>query len=163
MLAHHIAVDIPVCFADEDALAAVGRLAHNRLPGLAILDPQTYRLTVVGATDLLTLALPSYLHESPTLARVCDEEQAHRMVDGLVGQSLGDLLRVSRLEPVEILADATLVEVAWVLTRLRRTIALVRGAGPRHGGRVPVVTVDAVLAALFPRVAAGSGALARRR
>lgn len=160
MRASQIMQDLPVYFANEAAMVAIRQVAHDDLPGFVVIDPHTQWLTALSLMDLLGLLLPEYVRQSQAIALVYDEESADGLAQRAAGVSLGELLCAHDRRGAEVSADATLVEMAEMMTRLRSPILLVRGADPRHTLRqAPVVTAESVFKALL-RPVAGDGSQA---
>jgi CBS domain-containing protein len=129
-------------------------LAERRLPGLIVADREGHPHTVLPGSQVLRFVIPKYVQEDLTLARVVDEQHADQMCSKLRGTRVRDLLPSSPDEIPVVDEDATAVEIAAVMARMRSpVVAVVRGSKDRKGGEiVGAVTVSRLLGYLLPTV-----------
>jgi CBS domain-containing protein len=154
MRARDLAEAFPVVRLDEDALAATRMMTDQGLPGLVVVDEHGGPLVVLPASQVVRFALPEYVEEDPALARVYSEREADSFCKELVGRTVRDLMpgkqylpRRHRDRPV-VTADATMMEVASVMTRQHSPVVAVVDDDEQILG---VVTVHRLLGAALPR------------
>lgn len=136
---------LPTARPDDEVLSVARTVSRDRLPGLAVVDERGLVLACVSSVDLLRLALPRYLAEDPTLARVFAEPNADRICRGLSGRPILEALaEVAGRVPVAR-ADATIIELAELMARESCALVLVRTDDGRTLG---IVTANRLLAVL---------------
>jgi CBS domain-containing protein len=142
MRAGDLAAPFPSVRMDTPAIEAARLLAGQDLPGLVVVDAQDRPVTVLPGTQVLRLALPQYILDDPTLARVVDEAHADQFLRELADRTVRELLPSERRELPVVDPDATVLEVAALMARARSPLVAV--AGPDHvlDG---VITLDALL------------------
>lgn len=135
--------------ADEPALSAARLIAARGLPGIAVVDAGGRPVAVLPASQVLRFVVPDYVQEDPALARVMDEAGAEQLCgEWLAGERVGDLLPPSR-QRVELAAvdgDATVLECAAVMARLRSPLLVVVDDGRFRG----LLTASHLLEVLLP-------------
>ena len=139
--ADEIAEDFPVVGVDADAWQAVTLLAEQRLPGLVVTDPAGKPLSILPASQVVRILVPSYVQDDPSLAGVLSESMADRVADKLRGKTVRALLQDTAPELAVVNDDDTIVEVAAVMARLRCPLAAVM----RGGDLVGVITASRLL------------------
>ena len=145
MIASDLAQPVGLVRTTDTLLDAVRRLVAEALPGLAVVSDDGRPLAVLPASQVVGLAVPAYIKDDPSLARVVDEAAADRLVEGL-----GDLTVQSVLDDAEpdllgtVPHDATLLEVAALMARLHVPLLVVAGS---DGKALGTVTAQAVLGA----------------
>ena len=145
MIASDLAQPVGLVRTTDTLLDAIRRLVAEALPGLAVVSDDGRPLAVLPASQVVGLAVPTYIKDDPSLARVVDEAAADRHVEGL-----GDLTVQSVLDDAEpdqlgtVPHDATLLEAAELMARLRVPLLVV--AGP-DGHALGTITAQAVLGA----------------
>jgi CBS domain-containing protein len=145
VIASDLAQPVGLVRTTDTLLDAVRRLVAEALPGLAVVSDDGRPLAVLPASQVVGLAVPAYIKDDPSLARVVDEAAADRLVEGL-----GDLTVQSVLDDAEpdllgtVPHDATLLEVAALMTRLHVPLLVVAGS---DGKALGTVTAQAVLGA----------------
>ena len=79
--------------------------------------------------------VPGYVQEDPSLARVLDEAAADDCARELANHNVRELLpgKDRRVELAAVDADATVVECAAVMARLRSPLLVVLEGGRVHG------------------------------
>lgn len=145
MHAAEVAQDLPVVRIGESAMSAIRVVVAHGLPGLVITDETNRVVACVSAADLLRLVLPDYLRGRPCLSRVLGEDVADRIAARLVDVPLRQVVTECTGSVPEARSEATLVELAELMSRRGCTLALVRSDG---GGVSGVVTLHRLLEAL---------------
>jgi CBS domain-containing protein len=143
-----MAEDFPVIGLDADAFEAVTLLAEHRLPGLVVTGPGGRPHSILPASQVVRMLVPSYVQDDPSLAGVLSESMADRVADKLRGKAVRALIPKEPPELAVVNDDDTIVEVAAIMARLRCPLAAVL-AGDRLVG---VITASRLLQlALAPR------------
>jgi predicted transcriptional regulator len=146
--ADEIAEEFPIVGLESDAWEAVSQLAEARLPGLVVTDAEGKPVSILPASQVLRILVPSYVQDDPSLAGVLSESMADRVADKLRGKTVRALVPDDAPELAVVKDDDTIVEVAAVMARLRCPLAAVM-AGDRLVG---VITASRLLQlALAPR------------
>ncbi len=152
MRARELLEPFPVVHLDDDALDAVRTLTEQGLPGLVVVDDNG-PLVVLPASQVLRFALPEYVEEDPTLARLYGEDDADQFCRELSGRRVGELMpgkqylpKRDRDRPV-VDPDATLIEIATVMSRQHSPVVAVVDGGEVLG----VITVHRLLGAALPQ------------
>jgi len=103
---------------------------------------------VLPASQVLRFLVPRYVQEDASLAGVFDERTADRYAAKLSGQSVRDLLppKEKRTELARVDGDATVIECAAVMARLRSPLLVVADREVVHG----VLTASHLLEILLP-------------
>lgn len=142
MRAAHLASPFPTVGMETPAIEAARLLAGQHLPGLIVVDRAGMPATILPGTEVLRLALPSYLVDDPALARAVDEASADAALPDVGSATVAECLpREYRPLPV-VGPDATLLEIAALMARCRvPLVAVVRKGGPMLGA----ITLDALL------------------
>jgi CBS domain-containing protein len=150
--ARDLAQDLPTVGPDDDALGAARLVAGQRLPGIAVVGPDGQPVAVLPASQLLGAIVPGYIQEDPSLAGVVDEASADLCAQSLAGKRVRDLLPSSKhkVTLASIDGDATVVECAAVMARLRSPLLVVVDDGHVHG----LLTAAHLLQMLLDRPAA---------
>jgi CBS domain-containing protein len=150
MLARELAEEYPLVHGDDGALEAAELIAARRLPGVVVVDDAGRPVTVLPGPEVLRFLVPEYVQEDPSLARVFDEGTADRCAARLRERRVGELLppKDERRELPVVDGDATVVECAAVMARLRSPLLVVTDDGHVVG----VVTASHLLALLLPGV-----------
>jgi CBS domain-containing protein len=143
-----MAEDLPTVRLDDGALLAATLLAGRRLPGVVVLDEHGRPVAVLPASQVLRFLVPHYVQEDPSLAGVFDERTADRYAARLGEQRVGDLLPppAKRTELARVDGDATVIECAAVMARLRSPLLVVADRDQVHG----VLTASHLLEILLP-------------
>lgn len=132
MQARDIAIHVPTVTEHDPVAQAVRVMAVSRLPGLVVVDDHARPTLVLPGTQVLRLAVPGSYQEDPALVRTVDEDYADRFWLELADRTVGDCVPRPRAKPVTVRADATLLEVAALMSR-------------QHSPLVAVVDDDGVL------------------
>ena len=107
-------------------------------------------MAVLPASQFLRCVVPAYIQEDPSLARVFGEAEADTMcADGLTGRRVRDLLpgKGHRVELASVDGDATVVECAAEMARLRSPLLVVVDEGDQVRG---LLTASHLLEMLLP-------------
>ncbi|MFC9927792.1 CBS domain-containing protein [Streptomyces sp. NPDC127190] len=149
MRARDLAVEYETVGVDTDATAAARLMAEHRLPALLVLDAQGAPQAVLPASQMIKTLVPAYVLDDPTLAAVVDERHADRLCRALEGRTVRDCLSRSVPAPPVAEPDATALEVAALMARVRSPLVAVvdgDGAGRRLLG---VITASQLLERLL--------------
>jgi CBS domain-containing protein len=118
-------------------------LVSAGLPGLVV--DEGGRFLVIPASQVLRVALPTYVRDDPSLARVWDEASADALSASLatltVAELVGALDRPERAPDTAVDGDATVVEIAAVMSAAHVPLVAVVDAGSFLG----VVTVNGLV------------------
>lgn len=148
MKARELVQDLPTVTADDPAWDAARLIATHRLPGIAVVGVDGRPTAVLPAAEVLRSVVPAYIRDDPSLARVLDEASADRLcTDGLTAKRVGDLLRGPRVELAAVDEDATVVECAAEMARLRSPLLVVAGPDGHIRG---LITASHLLEVLLP-------------
>lgn len=143
MHAEEIAEEFPVVSIDSDALDAARLLAQHRLPGLVVTDEAGKPYAVLPASQVVRFIVPGYVQDDPSLAGVLSESMADRAAEKLGGKTVRDVLPEHLHDVPATEADATIIEVAALMARMRSPLVAVVKGGELHG----VITASRLLAA----------------
>jgi CBS domain-containing protein len=142
MRASDLAVEYPTVTMSTPAIEAARILAGGDLPGLIVVDEQGLPLLVLPGTQVLRLAVPSYIQDDPALARVIDEAAADVFVRELDGRTVQECLPVEPKEPPVVNGRATALEMSALMARTHSPLVAVTDEEGRLAG---VVTMHALL------------------
>jgi CBS domain-containing protein len=154
--ARELAEELPTVGPDDAAWDAARLIAAHRLPGIAVVGPDGRPIAVLPATQVLRWVVPSYIQDDPSLARVFGEAEADRLCEGLTGKQVRDLLPAKghRVELASVDGDATVVECAAEMARLRSPLLVVVDSGGHVHG---LLTASHLLEKLLPEKGPGEG------
>lgn len=145
MIAAQLAQRVGLVLPSDSVLDAARRLVAESLPGLAVVSAEGRPLAVLPASQILGLAVPTYIKDDPSLAGVVDEESADRLTDRLATLTVQDVLDDVEPDLLGTVAhDATLLEVAALMARLHVPLLVVAGA---DGAALGTITALSVLGA----------------
>lgn len=146
MRAHDIVDDVPTVTADDPVAAAVRLMARTRLPGLIVVDARSVPIRVLPGTQVLRMTVPRSHQEHPSLARTIDEPHADLFWQELGDRTVGECLPERPDRMAVVTPDATLLEAAALMGRVRSPLlAVVDGDDGRLVGGV---VLERLLAAL---------------
>ncbi|MGD9956945.1 MAG: CBS domain-containing protein [Candidatus Nanopelagicales bacterium] len=118
MRARDLAVPAPLIEPSQRLSDALRLLVSAGLPGLVVDLGHEY--VVVPASQVLRVAVPTYVRDDPSLARVWDEASSDDLASTLAHLTVADLVdaleRPSRTRTTAVDGDATLLEIAAVLS-----------------------------------------------
>jgi CBS domain-containing protein len=142
MRAHELAEQVPTVTRDDPVATAVRVMAQAHLPGLIVVDGGARPFTVLPGTQVLLLTVPRAHREGAALARAIDEPHADAFWQELGTLSVGDCLPRTAIRPATVREDATLLEIAELMGRMRSPLVAVVDAG---GALVGAITLDRLL------------------
>ena len=149
MIAQDLAKPVGLVRTHETVRDVAQRMVSERLPGLAVVSDDMRPLAVLPASQVLGLAVPIYIKDDPSLARVVDEESADRLAEGLSGLTVQGVLDDAEPDLLGTVAhDATLLEVACAMSQMRVPFLVV--ASP-DGQALGMITAQDVLGASLMR------------
>ena len=149
MRAGDLATDFPVVDLSDSAMEAARLLAEQNLPGLIVLDDEGAPFTVLPGTQVLRLAVPQYCQDDPALARVVDEQHADLFLRGLAGRTVRELLPDRPKELPVVDPDATVLEIAAVMARMRSPLVAV----VQEKSMIGAITLDNLLDRMLSQAA----------
>ena len=148
MRAADLAAPYPTVRLDSTVLDAARLMAAENLPGLVVVDDAGRPVSVLPGTQVLRLAVPGYVQEDPTLARVIDEESADAFLENMHARDVASCLLTEKRELPVVRGDDTVLEVAALMARARSPlVAVVDDDGVLTG----VITTDALLDRMLSR------------
>jgi len=125
MQARDIAVQVPTVTLEDSVATAVRVMALGRLPGLIVVDGRRRPRLVLPGTQVLRMAVPHAYQDDPALARAVDEAHADLFWEELNGLTVGDCVARGAGRLTSVRPDATLLEVAALMARLRSPLVAV--------------------------------------
>lgn len=150
MRTHDIVEDVPTVTVDDPVAAAVRLMARTRLPGLIVVDEQKVPTSVLPGTQVLRMTVPRAHQAQPSLVRTIDEPHADLFWEELGDRTVGECLP-QRPERMGVIAlDATLLEAAALMARVRSPLLAVVGADGRLVGGVVLERLLGALARAYP-------------
>lgn len=146
MQASDICRPMPTVTLQDPVARALKVMAAERLPGLAIVDDKQRPLVVLPGTQVLRMSLAHGYQEDPALARAIDEEHADQFwleeVDRPVRECMPPKTGKAKKSGI-VSEDATLLEVAGVMSRLHTpVVAVVDRDGRLIGGITLTMLLD---------------------
>jgi CBS domain-containing protein len=154
MRARDLAQEFPTVRLSDNAREAAAAMAQSGRPGIVVLDDEGRPATVLPGSQVLRFVIPTYVQEDPHLSRVYGEKAADELFGQLSDAAVRDLLPRDREHPElpVVDGDATWVEVAAVMARMRSPLAVVVEGDELVG----VVTVSRLLRSMLPDERAGA-------
>lgn len=125
MRARDLAVEYETIGLDADAMAAARLMAEHRLPALLVVDDDGAPKAILPASQMIKILVPGYVIADPTLAAVVDERHADRLCESLKGRTVRDCLSKDVPAPPVADPDATALEVAAQMARVRSPLVAV--------------------------------------
>ncbi len=145
MIAKQLAQPVGLVTTSDSVHDVARRMVDEGLPGLAVVADDGRPLAVLPASQVLGLAVPAYIKDDPSLARVVDEASADRLIDGLASLTVQGVLDDAEPDLLGTVPhDATLLEVACVMSQLRVSFLVVSGP---DGKALGTITAQSVLGA----------------
>ncbi|MEU8251339.1 CBS domain-containing protein [Nonomuraea sp. NPDC048916] len=145
MQAREIAVKLPTVTVHDPVARAVRVMAMGGLPGLIVVDDKSRPRMVLPGTQVLRMAVPGAFQEDPALARTIDEAHADLFWEALGNLTVGDCLPRQQVSPITVKPEATLLEVAALMARMRSPLVAVVD---RSGVLAGAITLDRLLTSL---------------
>lgn len=146
MRAADLMEDYPSIDVTASALEAARTIGAERRPAVVVLDRRR-PVAVLPSSQVMALLVPPYLQEDPSLVKVYDEKAADEAARRLSGKTVGDLLPQDRRELPAVRPEATVMECAAVMARLRSPLLVVAGEDGAMRGAVVASTVLETLVA----------------
>lgn len=134
--AKDLAESYPMSRLEDAAFEAVSAMVRQGRPGIVVLGEGAAPLHVLPASDVLRLIVPRYVQEDPSLAGVFAEKDA---IEACTGQLSGRVVRdflppMDELaEPAVVPSDATVMECAALMVRVRSPLVVVADGDTIHG------------------------------
>lgn len=145
MKARDLVEPVPTVTADDLVAVAVRVMGQAHLPGLIVVDERSRPRAVLPGSQVLRLTVPRVYQEDPALARTIDEPNADAFWQEIGELTVAACLPRQPARPATVPLDATVLEVAASMARLRSPlVAVVDGRGVLAGG----ITLARVLNAL---------------
>lgn len=145
MKAREIAVQVPTVKVTDPVSEAIRVMTRSGLPGLIVVDEQNRPKLVLPGTQVLRMAVLQTYQEDPALVRTIDEAHADRFWQELGNRTVRDCLPTQPLKMGTAGLDATLLEVASLMARIRSPILAVVDDDGRLAG---AITLNRLLAGL---------------
>lgn len=123
MKASDIAVEMRTVTVEDSVSTAVRIMTEDELPGLIVVDGRRRPRLVIPGTQVLRMAVLHSYQDDPALVRTIDEEHADLFWEESGDRSVGDCLSRKTAKAVSVTPDATLLEVATAMARLRCPLA----------------------------------------
>ncbi len=147
--AQDLATPYPTVRKDTDALEAIRTLTENERPALILVDDQDHPVAILPGSQVLRMAIPRYVQDDPTLARVVDETFADQMAERLAGKTVADLLPEKRTPLPVVAPNDTVLEIAAIMAANRcPLVAVVEDGG--KGAFLGAVSVSQLLGRVLP-------------
>jgi CBS domain-containing protein len=141
MRADQIAEDFPVVASTSNALAAGRLMAERRLPGLVVTDSDGKPVTILPASQVVRMLVPSYVQDDPSLAGVLSETMADHIADAIGDKTVAAILPKPLPDMPTVKPDDTIVEVAAVMAHEHAPLVAV----VEKGRLVGVITASRLL------------------
>ena len=139
MRAADLMEDYPSIDVTASAYEAARTIGSERRPAVVVLDGER-PVAVLPSSQVMALLVPPWLQEDPSLVQV-DEKAADEVARRLSGKTVGDLLPHERRELPVVAPDATMMECAAVMARLRSPLLVVAGKDKVMRGAVVASTL----------------------
>jgi predicted transcriptional regulator len=141
MRADQIAEEFPVVACTSNALDAGRLMAEKRLPGLVVSDADGTPVTILPASQVVRMLVPTYVQDDPSLAGVLSESMADHIAEAIGDKPVSAILPNPLPDMPTVKSDDTIVEVAAVMAHERAPLVAVV-----DGGRlVGVITASRLL------------------
>lgn len=126
MIARELAVPYPSIGMDDDALDAVRLMAGEHLPGIVVCEPSGRPTRILPGSQVLRFVIPQYVQDDAALARVMGERSAERLLGGLAGKTVRDLLPQHVDVDLAVAApEDTVLELAVLMARTHSPLVAV--------------------------------------
>lgn len=146
VLARDLAAPYPSIGMEDEAVDAARLMAEQRLPGIVVCEPDGRPSRILPGSQVLRFLIPRYVQDDEALARVIGERGAARLLDGLSGRRVRELLPDRPEVDLAIAGpDDTVLELAVLMVRTHSPLVAV----VEHGRLLGCVTLPRLLDALF--------------
>lgn len=135
MRAQDLAVEFPLIRLDDPVAKAVRVMVDENLPGLVVVDHMDVPQFVLRGTQVLRLMVAQYSNDS-ALARTVDEATADLFWSEVGARSISDCRQDDEVRRATVPPDATVLEVAITMGRLRTPIVAVVDEMGRLSGSI---------------------------
>lgn len=125
MRADQIAEEFPVVSSTSNALEAGRLMATRRLPGLVVTDDDGTPITVLPASQVVRMLVPSYVQDDPSLAGVLSESMADHIAEAIGDKPVSAILPKPLPAMAKVKSDDTIIEVAAVMAHERAPLVAV--------------------------------------
>lgn len=146
MKASDIVKPIPTVALDDPVLSAVYLMNDARLPGIVVVNEQHQPVSVIAGTQVLRMSILHAYHDDPALARVIDEKHADLLTEDCDMRTVGECLGEKLGKLVTAHNDATLLEVASLMSRNRCPLVAIVGKDKTLVGGITLANLLATLA-----------------
>lgn len=144
MRARELAVKVPPVRVGDPVTRAVQVMVDEKLPGLVVVDQDDSPRFVLPGSQVLKLMVSQYSGDS-ALARTVDEAHADQFWVDLGARTVGDCVAPDQARLMQVREDATVLEVAIVMSRLRAPLVAVVDERGRLTG---CITLNGLLTAV---------------
>ncbi|WP_106397278.1 CBS domain-containing protein [Actinocorallia populi] len=144
MQARDIAVQVPTVTFGDSVATAVRVMGLGRVPGLIVVDERRRPRAVLPGTQVLRLLVPRAYWDDPALSRAVDEAHADHFWQEINGLTVGDCVTPGAARLTTVRPDATLLEVAALMARVRSPLVAV----VEDGALLGAVTLDRLVGSL---------------
>jgi hypothetical protein len=149
--AEELARPYPTVGLGTDAAEAVRSLTERERPALIVVDEQNHPVAVLPASQVLRGAIPRYVQDDPTLARVIDESFADQMAAWLAEKTVADLMPKERTALPVVAPDDTVLEIAAVMAANRCPLVAVVEDTPDGPRLLGAVSASQLVARVLPQ------------
>jgi len=144
--ARDLTVPYPSIGMDDAAIQAVRLMAEEHLPGLVVCEPDGRPSRILPGSQVLRFAIPRYLQDDATLARVVTERASDQLLHELEGRTVRELLPARPDVDLAVAApDDTVLELAVLMARTHTPLVAV----VEHGRLLGCVLLSRLLEALL--------------
>ena len=100
-------------------------MATRRLPGLVVTDDDGTPITVLPASQVVRMLVPSYVQDDPSLAGVLSESMADHIAEAIGDKPVSAILPKPLPAMAKVKSDDTIIEVAAVMAHERAPLVAV--------------------------------------
>src|SRR3954453_14626773 len=102
---------------DDPAIEAARLMAEQHLPGIVVCEPDGRPSRILPGSQVLRFVIPQYVQDDAALARVIGERGAEKLLAGLTGRRVRDVLPDRASELAVCRPDDTVLEMAVIMAR----------------------------------------------
>jgi hypothetical protein len=146
VFARDLAVPFPSIGMEDPALDAARLMAEKHLPGIVVCEPDGRPTLILPGSQVLRFVIPQYVQDDAALARVIGERGAEKLLAGLQGRRVRDVLPHHVQELAVCHPDDTVLEIAVIMARAHSPLVAVVEDDRLTG----CVTLPRLLDALLP-------------